>query len=157
MLQNILETETEYSKDLQSLLTIYLRPLQNTDKYVSLTPKRLSNRNQRCTRSKNTFCFNLLCFLNFTRYFSSVLTDAGFFNRLSALDVALILGNLEEICTFQQMLVQSLEECTKLVPPSHTPPLQQKLCFIRTCTRSGEQRKSYLKNHPDAAQKPSEI
>lgn len=36
--------------------------------------------------------------------------------RLSSLDVALILGNLEEICTFQQMLVQSLEECTKLVP-----------------------------------------
>lgn len=33
MLQNILETETEYSKDLQSLLTNYLRPLQNIDKY----------------------------------------------------------------------------------------------------------------------------
>lgn len=46
VLQNILETETEYSKDLQSLLTIYLRPLQNTDKYVSLTPKLLSNRNK---------------------------------------------------------------------------------------------------------------
>lgn len=31
--------------------------------------------------------------------------------------MSLILGNLEEISTFQQMLVQSLEECTKLVPP----------------------------------------
>lgn len=35
VLQNILETETEYSKDLQSLLTNYLRPLQSTDKYDS--------------------------------------------------------------------------------------------------------------------------
>ncbi|KAG8000501.1 Rho guanine nucleotide exchange factor 7 [Nibea albiflora] len=61
VLQNILETETEYSKDLQSLLTNYLRPLQNIDK-------------------------------------------------LSSSDVALILGNLEEISTFQQMLVQSLPE-----------------------------------------------
>lgn len=34
VLQNILETETEYSKELQNLLTNYLRPLQNTDKWV---------------------------------------------------------------------------------------------------------------------------
>lgn len=46
VLQNILETETEYSKDLQSLLTVYLRPLQNTDKYVSITPTLLSNRDK---------------------------------------------------------------------------------------------------------------
>ncbi|CAG05788.1 unnamed protein product [Tetraodon nigroviridis] len=146
VLQNILETETEYSKDLQSLLTIYLRPLQNTDKYVSLTPKRLSNRNQRRTRSKNTFCFNLLCFLNFTRYFSSVLTDAGFFNRLSALDVALILGNLEEICTFQQMLVQSLEECTKL------PETQQRVggFFLNLMPQMRALYSSYCSNHPSA-------
>lgn len=38
-------------------------------------------------------------------------------SRLNSSDVALILGNLEEISTFQQMLVQSLEDCTKLVPP----------------------------------------
>lgn len=42
--------------------------------------------------------------------------------RLSSSDVALILGNLEEISTFQQMLVQSLEESTKLVPPHRPPP-----------------------------------
>uniref|UniRef100_A0A667ZEH0 Rho guanine nucleotide exchange factor (GEF) 7a n=1 Tax=Myripristis murdjan TaxID=586833 RepID=A0A667ZEH0_9TELE len=35
VLQNILETETEYSKDLQSLLTNYLRSLQSTDKLSS--------------------------------------------------------------------------------------------------------------------------
>uniref|UniRef100_A0A7N8XI84 Rho guanine nucleotide exchange factor 7 n=1 Tax=Mastacembelus armatus TaxID=205130 RepID=A0A7N8XI84_9TELE len=34
VLQNILETETEYSKDLQSLLTNYLRPLQSIDNTV---------------------------------------------------------------------------------------------------------------------------
>lgn len=38
VLQNILETETEYSKDLQSLLTNYLRALQSADKYDSFTP-----------------------------------------------------------------------------------------------------------------------
>eukprot|EP00064_Thunnus_orientalis_P007934 superscaffoldBa00000912_g7956 len=58
VLQNILETETEYSKDLQSLMTNYLRPLQSIDK-------------------------------------------------LSSSDVSLILGNLEEISTFQQMLEKS--------------------------------------------------
>lgn len=79
VLQNILETETEYSKDLQSLLTIYLRPLQNTDKYVSLTPKLLSNRNKERTLLKEQILFKLLCFLYFTQYFSSVLTYAGFF------------------------------------------------------------------------------
>lgn len=93
MLQNILETETEYSKDLQSLLTNYLRPLLNTDKYESLTPKLLFNRN--------------------TLLRAFVVTHLVFSSRLSSSDVALILGNLEEICTFQQMLVQSLEECTK--------------------------------------------
>lgn len=34
-------------------------------------------------------------------------------SRLSNSDVAHILGNLEEINTFQQMLVQALEDCTK--------------------------------------------
>lgn len=37
VLQNILETETEYSKDLQSLLTNYLRALQSADKYELFT------------------------------------------------------------------------------------------------------------------------
>uniref|UniRef100_A0A8C9Y627 Rho guanine nucleotide exchange factor (GEF) 7a n=1 Tax=Sander lucioperca TaxID=283035 RepID=A0A8C9Y627_SANLU len=37
VLQNILETETEYSKDLQSLLTNYLRPLQSIDKLGNLS------------------------------------------------------------------------------------------------------------------------
>lgn len=124
VLQNILETETEYSKDLQSLLTIYLRPLQNTDKYVSSTPKLLSN--QQCT----LLTFGLKCFFTFILV-HSILSKCPnlcwlFPNRLSSLDVALILGNLEEICTFQQMLVQSLEECTRLVPP-HTPLLQPRL------------------------------
>lgn len=37
------------------------------------------------------------------------------FCRVSSADISHILGNLEEISTFQQMLVQSLEEHTKLV------------------------------------------
>ncbi|XP_024919836.1 rho guanine nucleotide exchange factor 7a isoform X3 [Cynoglossus semilaevis] len=97
VLQNILETETEYSKDLQCLLTNYLRPLQNIDK-------------------------------------------------LSSSDVALILGNLEEISTFQQMLVQSLEECTKL------PEIQQKVggFFLNLMPQMKALYVSYCSNHPCA-------
>ncbi|XP_070831771.1 rho guanine nucleotide exchange factor 7a isoform X3 [Chaetodon trifascialis] len=97
VLQNILETETEYSKDLQSLLTNYLRPLQNIDK-------------------------------------------------LSTSDVALILGNLEEISTFQQMLVQSLEECTKL------PESQQRVggFFLNLMPQMKALYAGYCSNHPSA-------
>uniref|UniRef100_A0A665V9U4 Osteoclast-stimulating factor 1 n=1 Tax=Echeneis naucrates TaxID=173247 RepID=A0A665V9U4_ECHNA len=65
VLQNILEAENEYSREVQSLLGSYLRSLHPTD-------------------------------------------------RLSVTDIGHIQGNLEEISTFQQMLVQSLEEHTKL-------------------------------------------
>uniref|UniRef100_A0A7N8XG19 Rho guanine nucleotide exchange factor 7 n=1 Tax=Mastacembelus armatus TaxID=205130 RepID=A0A7N8XG19_9TELE len=94
VLQNILETETEYSKDLQSLLTNYLRPLQSIDNS----------------------------------------------------DVALILGNLEEISTFQQMLVQSLEDCTKL------PESQQRVggFFLNLMPQMKALNASYCSNHPSA-------
>ncbi|KAF1382740.1 hypothetical protein PFLUV_G00146900 [Perca fluviatilis] len=97
VLQNILETETEYSKDLQSLLTNYLRPLQSIEK-------------------------------------------------LSSSDVALILGNLEEISTFQQMLVQSLEECTKL------PESQQRVggFFLNLMPQMKALYVGYCSNHPSA-------
>uniref|UniRef100_A0A8C4HI67 Rho guanine nucleotide exchange factor 7 n=1 Tax=Dicentrarchus labrax TaxID=13489 RepID=A0A8C4HI67_DICLA len=97
VLQNILETETEYSKDLQSLLTNYLRPLQSID-------------------------------------------------QLSSSDVALILGNLEEISTFQQMLVQSLEECTKL------PESSQRVggFFLNLMPQMKALYAGYCSNHPSA-------
>ncbi|CAL1582032.1 unnamed protein product [Knipowitschia caucasica] len=97
VLQNILETETEYSKDLESLLTNYLRPLQSNDK-------------------------------------------------LSCSDVAFILGNLEEICTFQQMLVQLLEESTKL------PESQQRVgaFFLNLMPQMKALYVAYCSNHPSA-------
>ncbi|XP_062861415.1 rho guanine nucleotide exchange factor 7a isoform X1 [Trichomycterus rosablanca] len=97
VLQNILEKETEYSKELQNLLTNYLRPLQNTDK-------------------------------------------------LSPADTAVIIGNLEEISTFQQTLVQSLEECTKL------PELQQKIggFFLNLMPKLRALYTGYCSNHPSA-------
>ncbi|XP_059356064.1 rho guanine nucleotide exchange factor 7a isoform X1 [Carassius carassius] len=97
VLQNILETETEYSKELQNLLTNYLRPLQMTDK-------------------------------------------------LSPSDVSVILGNLEEISTFQQTLVQSLEDTTKL------PELQQKVggFFLNLMPQMRSLYVSYCSNHPSA-------
>ncbi|XP_051761302.1 rho guanine nucleotide exchange factor 7a isoform X1 [Ctenopharyngodon idella] len=97
VLQNILETETEYSKELQNLLTNYLRPLQMTEKP-------------------------------------------------STSDVNVILGNLEEISTFQQTLVQSLEDCTKL------PELQQKVggFFLNLMPQMRSLYVSYCSNHPSA-------
>ncbi|XP_053090014.1 rho guanine nucleotide exchange factor 7a isoform X2 [Pangasianodon hypophthalmus] len=97
VLQNILETETEYSKELQNLLTNYLRPLQNTEK-------------------------------------------------LTSADISVIMGNLEEISTFQQTLVQSLEDCTKL------PELQQKVggFFLNLMPKMRALYTGYCSNHPSA-------
>ncbi|NWT00299.1 ARHG7 factor, partial [Mionectes macconnelli] len=77
VLQNILETENEYAKELQTMLSNYLRPLQASEK-------------------------------------------------LTLANTSYLMGNLEEISSFQQMLVQSLEECTKL------PEAQQRVggCFL---------------------------
>ncbi|KAG7467198.1 hypothetical protein MATL_G00150880 [Megalops atlanticus] len=97
VLQNILETETEYSKELQNLLSNYLRSLQPTEK-------------------------------------------------LSASGIALLLGNLEEISTFQQMLVQSLEECTKL------PEAHQRIggFFLNHIPQMKSLYVAYCANHPSA-------
>ncbi|XP_034533212.1 rho guanine nucleotide exchange factor 7-like isoform X2 [Notolabrus celidotus] len=92
VLQNILEAESEYSRELQSLLGSYLRSLHPTD-------------------------------------------------RLSSVDISHIQGNLEEISTFQQMLVQSLEEHTKL--PENQQRIggfflnlmpQMKIIYVAYCT-----------------------
>ncbi|KAJ8252753.1 hypothetical protein GJAV_G00205190 [Gymnothorax javanicus] len=97
VLQNILETETEYSRELQNLLSTYLRSLQSTDK-------------------------------------------------LSTSDIAHLLGNLEEISTFQQMVVQSLEECTKL------PEAQQRVggLFLGLMPQMKGLYVAYCANHPSA-------
>lgn len=97
VLQNILEAETEYSRELQSLLGSYLRSLHPTD-------------------------------------------------RLSSSDIGHIQGNLEEISTFQQMLVQSLEEHTKL------PESQQKIggFFLSLMPQMKIIYVAYCSNHPNA-------
>ncbi|XP_029306257.1 rho guanine nucleotide exchange factor 7-like isoform X2 [Cottoperca gobio] len=97
VLQNILEAESEYSRELQSLLGSYLRSLQPTDK-------------------------------------------------LSSFDITHIQGNLEEISTFQQMLVQSLEEHTKL------PENQQRIggFFLNLMPQMKIIYVAYCSNHPSA-------
>ncbi|XP_039649509.1 rho guanine nucleotide exchange factor 7b isoform X2 [Perca fluviatilis] len=97
VLQNILEAESEYSRELQSLLGSYLRSLHPTDK-------------------------------------------------LSSVDISHIQGNLEEISTFQQMLVQSLEEHTKL------PENQQKIggFFLNLMPQMKIIYVAYCSNHPFA-------
>ncbi|XP_025047643.1 rho guanine nucleotide exchange factor 6 isoform X2 [Alligator sinensis] len=97
VLQNILETERDYAKELQSLLGTYLRPLQSYDK-------------------------------------------------LSAADTASLLGNVEEICTFQQTLNQALEECAKL------PENQQRVggCFMHLMPQFRALYLTYCANHPSA-------
>ncbi|XP_075043397.1 rho guanine nucleotide exchange factor 6 [Mixophyes fleayi] len=97
VVQNILETERSYAKELQLLLTSYLRPLQSYDK-------------------------------------------------LSAGDITSLLGNFEEICTFQQMLCQALEECAK-VSENH-----QKVggCFLSFFNQFKCLYLTYCANHPTA-------
>uniref|UniRef100_A0A7N8YAH9 Osteoclast-stimulating factor 1 n=1 Tax=Mastacembelus armatus TaxID=205130 RepID=A0A7N8YAH9_9TELE len=97
VLQNILEAESEYSRELQSLLGSYLRSLHPTD-------------------------------------------------RLSSVDITHIQGNLEEISTFQQMLVQSLEEHTKL------PESQQRIggFFLNLMPQMKIIYVAYCSNHPSA-------
>ncbi|XP_053129930.1 rho guanine nucleotide exchange factor 6 isoform X2 [Hemicordylus capensis] len=97
VLQNILETERDYAKELQSLLGTYLRPLQSYDK-------------------------------------------------LSVMDIASLLGNVDEICTFQQTLNQALEECAKL--PEH----QQRVggCFLGLMPQFRCLYLTYCANHPSA-------
>uniref|UniRef100_A0A8B9SNH5 Rho guanine nucleotide exchange factor 7 n=1 Tax=Anas platyrhynchos TaxID=8839 RepID=A0A8B9SNH5_ANAPL len=96
VLQNILETENEYAKELQTMLSNYLRPLQASEKYVTNT--------------------------------------------------SYLMGNLEEISSFQQMLVQSLEECTKL------PEAQQRVggCFLNLMPQMKSLYLAYCANHPSA-------
>ncbi|NXG31897.1 ARHG6 factor, partial [Dromaius novaehollandiae] len=97
VLQNILETERDYAKELQSLLGAYLRPLQSYDK-------------------------------------------------LSAVDIASLLGNVEEICAFQQTLNQALEEVAKL------PENQQRVggCFMNLMPQFRSLYLTYCANHPSA-------
>uniref|UniRef100_A0A803Y0U4 Rho guanine nucleotide exchange factor 7 n=1 Tax=Meleagris gallopavo TaxID=9103 RepID=A0A803Y0U4_MELGA len=97
VLQNILETENEYSKELQTMLSNYLRPLQASEK-------------------------------------------------LNSTNTSYLMGNLEEISSFQQMLVQSLEECTKL------PEAQQRVggCFLNLMSQMKSLYLAYCANHPSA-------
>ncbi|XP_037326789.2 rho guanine nucleotide exchange factor 7b isoform X2 [Pungitius pungitius] len=97
VLQNILEAESEYSRELQSLLGSYLRSLHPTE-------------------------------------------------RVSSVDISHIQGNLEEISTFQQMLVQSLEEHTKLSEK------QQRIggFFLNLMPQMKVLYVAYCSNHPSA-------
>ncbi|XP_032083939.1 rho guanine nucleotide exchange factor 6 isoform X2 [Thamnophis elegans] len=97
VLQNILETEREYAKELQSLLGTYLKSLQSYDK-------------------------------------------------LSTTDISALLGNVEEICNFQQTLNQTLEECARL--PEH----QQRVggCFLSLMPQFASLYLTYCTNHPSA-------
>ncbi|XP_061426487.1 rho guanine nucleotide exchange factor 7 isoform X5 [Lethenteron reissneri] len=95
VLQNIVETEREYCRELQHLLGNFLRPLHNSDK-------------------------------------------------LSATDVSTLMGNLEDVCAFQQGLVQALEDCTKL------PESQQTVggCFMSLMNQMHGLYLAYCCNHP---------
>uniref|UniRef100_A0A8D0HFP9 Rac/Cdc42 guanine nucleotide exchange factor 6 n=1 Tax=Sphenodon punctatus TaxID=8508 RepID=A0A8D0HFP9_SPHPU len=97
VLQNILETERDYAKELHTLLGTYLRPLQS-------------------------------------------------YSKLSVGDVASLLGNVEEIYSFQQTLNQALEECAKL------PENQQKVggCFMNLMPQFRSLYLTYCDNHPSA-------
>ncbi|XP_058392824.1 rho guanine nucleotide exchange factor 6 isoform X3 [Diceros bicornis minor] len=97
VLQNILDTERDYAKELQSLLVTYLRPLQSN-------------------------------------------------NNLSTVEFTSLLGNFEEVCTFQQTLCQALEECSKF------PENQHKVggCLLNLMPHFKSMYLAYCANHPSA-------
>nr|KAF6359454.1 Rac/Cdc42 guanine nucleotide exchange factor 6 [Myotis myotis] len=97
VLQNILDTEKDYAKELQSLLVTYLRPLQSN-------------------------------------------------NNLSTVEFTSLLGNFEEVCTFQQTLCQALEECSKF------PENQHKVggCLLNLMPHFKSMYLTYCANHPSA-------
>nr|XP_044996115.1 rho guanine nucleotide exchange factor 6 isoform X2 [Jaculus jaculus] len=97
VLQNILDTEKEYAKELQSLLVTYLRPLQSN-------------------------------------------------NNLSTVEFSCLLGNFEEVCTFQQTLCQALEDCSKF------PENQHKVggCLLNLMPHFKSTYLAYCANHPSA-------
>ncbi|XP_012873590.1 PREDICTED: rho guanine nucleotide exchange factor 6 isoform X1 [Dipodomys ordii] len=97
VLQNILDTEKEYAKELQSLLVTYLRPLQSN-------------------------------------------------NNLSTVEFSSLLGNFEEVCTFQQTLCQALEDCSKF------PENQHKVggCLLNLMPHFKSMYLAYCANHPSA-------
>uniref|UniRef100_A0A8C2LZR6 Rac/Cdc42 guanine nucleotide exchange factor 6 n=1 Tax=Cricetulus griseus TaxID=10029 RepID=A0A8C2LZR6_CRIGR len=97
VLQNILDTEKEYAKELQSLLVTYLRPLQSD-------------------------------------------------NNLTTVEFTCLLGNFEEVCTFQQTLCQALEECSKV------PENQHKVggCLLNLMPHFKSMYLAYCANHPSA-------
>ncbi|XP_059502423.1 rho guanine nucleotide exchange factor 7-like isoform X3 [Stegostoma tigrinum] len=65
-------------------------------------------------------------------------------DKLSSTDMGYLMGNLEDICSFQQILVQSLEECTKL------PESQQRVggCFGNLMSQMKSLYLAYCANHP---------
>ncbi|XP_045327959.1 rho guanine nucleotide exchange factor 6 isoform X4 [Leopardus geoffroyi] len=97
VLQNILDTEKDYAKELQSLLVTYLRPLQAN-------------------------------------------------NNLSSVEFTSLLGNFEEVCSFQQTLCQALEECSKF------PENQHKVggCLLNLMPHFKSMYLAYCANHPSA-------
>ncbi|KAM8895489.1 rho guanine nucleotide exchange factor 6 isoform 1-T1 [Lycaon pictus] len=97
VLQNILDTEKDYAKELQSLLVTYLRPLQSN-------------------------------------------------NNLSTVEFTSLLGNFEEVCSFQQTLCQALEECSKF------PENQHKVggCLLNLMPHFKSMYLAYCANHPSA-------
>ncbi|XP_061103675.1 rho guanine nucleotide exchange factor 6 isoform X2 [Conger conger] len=97
VVQDILEHEREFVKELQTLLNCHLRPLQSSD-------------------------------------------------RLSSADSASLMGNLEDILTFQQGLCVALEECTKV------SEAQQRLggCYLNLMCQIKMLYLSYCSSHPSA-------
>ncbi|XP_036379538.1 rho guanine nucleotide exchange factor 6-like isoform X2 [Megalops cyprinoides] len=97
VVQDILDHEREFVKELQTLLSCYLRPLQSSDK-------------------------------------------------LSSADSASLMGNLEDILTFQQGLCVALEECTKVAEA------QQRLggCYLNLLCQIKMLYLSYCSSHPSA-------
>uniref|UniRef100_A0A2K5L781 Rac/Cdc42 guanine nucleotide exchange factor 6 n=1 Tax=Cercocebus atys TaxID=9531 RepID=A0A2K5L781_CERAT len=97
-----------------------------------------------CPRQYNCCKLKGITCLVFTICLQTILLY--FFFSLSTVEVTSLLGNFEEVCTFQQTLCQALEECSKF------PENQQKVggCLLSLMPHFKSMYLAYCANHPSA-------
>uniref|UniRef100_A0A8C0GS37 Rac/Cdc42 guanine nucleotide exchange factor 6 n=1 Tax=Chelonoidis abingdonii TaxID=106734 RepID=A0A8C0GS37_CHEAB len=129
----------------------YVKEIKSADK--PLSPKALKGQ-ESPQLTKNYYTVVLQSILETERDYAkelqsllgTYLRPLQSYDKLSVVDIASLLGNVEEICSFQLTLNQALEECAKL------PENQQRVggCFMNLMPQFRSLYLTYCANHPSA-------
>ncbi|XP_065413401.1 rho guanine nucleotide exchange factor 6 isoform X11 [Chrysemys picta bellii] len=129
----------------------YVKEIKSADK--PLSPKALKGQ-ESPQLTKNYYTVVLQSILETERDYAkelqallgTYLRPLQSYDKLSVVDIASLLGNFEEICSFQLTLNQALEECAKL------PENQQRVggCFMNLMPQFRSLYLTYCANHPSA-------